>query len=306
MLGPGYRGTEEVGTLFAPHVAEAMEAGRQAGLAASTRDRLRTLLLLVDAQVDFVHEDGALAVPGAVADTARTIEWLYANAGEVTAIACSLDTHVPQQIFFSSWWSGPDGEAPPPFTPIAARDVDEGRWTPRVHPEWSRAYVHRLEEDARKELMIWPFHTMLGTPGHALEPSLYQAVAWHAAARSTHPTLLPKGSLPLTEHYSILEPEVRVPEDPRGMPNEVFLEEILGFDRIFVAGQARSHCVLETLRSVVRRYGDRPDLLGKFRLLLDCTSSVVHPVIDFDAMAMETLEGYAERGLVLTTSIEPL
>lgn len=295
-----------VGTFFTPNLSGALSAGQAAGLGPSDADRRRTLLLLIDAQVDFVHEDGSLSVPGAVDDTRRTIEWLLMHAGQVTEIAASLDSHIPLQIFFPTWWRDEGERHPEPFTPITAQQVDAGLWRPVFEPEWSRAYVHRLEARAKKQLMIWPYHTMLGTPGHALDPSLAQAVAFHSAARRAQPTYIIKGLIPKAEYYSLLEPEVKVPEDPRGDLNRAFLERLMSFDKIYIAGQAKSHCVLETLASIARYVGDTPDALEKLRLLEDCTSSVAHPEVDFEAIALGELSKFEAKGLRRVLSSDPL
>ena len=310
---PGARGTapafhdrKRVGDLYAPDTSAAVLAGRGMGMDPSETDEERILLLLVDPQVDFIHEDGTLAVPGAVDDTRRTIDWIFAHGHRITDIAVSLDSHVPNQIFYPSWWSGSDGEPPAPFTPITAEDVQRGRWAPRFQPEWSRSYVERLESEARKQLMIWPFHTMLGTPGHAVTPALYEAVCWHAAGRNSQPRFVIKGDLPETEFYSIFEPEVEVPHEPRGVLNGAFLDWVLEHDRVFVAGQAKSHCVLETITSIARRYDDRPDVLERCHVLTDCMSSVAHPDIDFETVATETLNDYARKGMKLIGSGDPV
>ena len=303
---PAFYYPERVGHLFAPNTVSAVEVGRRAGLTPSAVDRFRTLLLLVDVQVDFVHGDGALSVPGAVDDTRRTIEWLYRNAGDITTIAASLDSHVPIQIFFPTWWVDADGRHPKPYTTIHSGDVERGRWRPLYDPEWSQEYIEQLEQRSRKELMIWPYHVLIGTIGHSLTPALYEAIAFHTAARQSQPLFLAKGSIPKTEHYSILEPEVKVPEAPLGSLNVDFLGMIATYDRVYIAGQAKSHCVLETVSSMMRYFQDRPDTIAKLRVLTDCTSSVAHPDIDFDALANEAFDAFAERGLRLTTSLDLL
>lgn len=302
MTFPDFYDHARVGTLYAPRMVAAVEAGRAAGLPLSSDDSHRVILVLVDTQVDFIHTDGALSVPGAVADTRRTIEWMFRNTPRLTTIAASLDSHVPIQIFFPTWWVGAAGEHPAPYTAITAADVDAGRWQPLYEPEWSRRYVHQLEAQAKKALMIWPYHTLIGTTGHAMTPALYEAVAYHTAARQSQPVFLAKGAIPETEHYSILEPEVKVPGKPQGGLNTAFLEMLAGYDEVYIAGQAKSHCVLETVTSTMRYFQDQPDVIRKLRVLTDATSSVAHPEIDFDRMADEVLAGYAAQGLQLVTT----
>lgn len=297
---------DRVGQLYVPDVAAAAAAGRAAGLRPADEDDEQIALLLVDPQVDFVHVDGALSVPGAVDDTRRTIAWLLRHADRISAVAASLDSHIPLQIFFPTWWVDEQGQHPKPYTPITCDEVDGGRWIPLYEPAWSRRYVHQLETEARKQLMIWPFHTMIGTPGHAITPALYEAIMYHAAARQSQPTFVTKGSIPKTEYYSLLEPEVTVPDEPGGELNVQVLDLLDDYDRIYVAGQAKSHCVLETLRSVLVYFRDKPEQIKKWHVLVDCTSSVSHPEIDFDAMANRTLEEYAQRGVRLVRSTDPL
>ncbi len=306
MTFPDFYSPDRIGTLYIPQTAAALAAGQAAHLRPAAQDRRRVLLLLVDTQVDFIHPDGALSVPGAVADTRRTIEWLYRDLDQISTIAVSLDSHTPIQIFYPTWWINDRGEHPAPFTPIGSEDVRQGRWKPLIEPDWSVDYVRRLEEQAKKVLMIWPYHTMIGTPGQAITPALYEAIAYHAGARQAQPIFLTKGSIPETEHYSILEPEVKIPGHPLGEANTAFLDMLRAYDLIYIAGQAKSHCVLETVASIARAFAQEPDLMSRLRLLIDCTSSVAHPQIDFDAIANEALAAYARQGMKLVRSDDPI
>ena len=76
MTFPTFYHPERVGQLYVPGASAAIDAGRKNPVQNPQASR-RTLLLLVDMQVDFVHTDGALSVPGAVDDTRRVIEWIF-------------------------------------------------------------------------------------------------------------------------------------------------------------------------------------------------------------------------------------
>lgn len=306
MTMPEYYDPDKTGTMYSPNMQAVTQAAASANIRPAGADERRVLLLLVDPQVDFIHRDGALSVTGAVEDTQRTVAWLYENVEHITSIAASLDSHIPLQIFFPTWWVDSDGEHPDPYTPITYEDVDKGIWQPLFELQWSKQYVRQLQEQAKKDLMIWPFHTMIGTPGHTVTPALYEAIAYHAAVRQVQPDFVIKGTIAKTEYYSLLEPEVKVPEDPRGTLNEAFLERILAFDRIYIAGQAKSHCVLETVTSIMSRYGDDPQVTKKLHLLEDCTSSVQHPEIDFEAIAREAFNAFQKQGLKLVRSLDPM
>ncbi len=298
MTFPDYYTPDRIGTLYAPHIDAATRAGRSAKTPPASDDTERVYLLLVDMQVDFVHPDGALAVPGAVDDTRRLIEWIYNNVGQITTIGATLDSHLPLQIFHPPWWVDANGEHPQGYTPISSDDVKSGKWTPLYEVAWSHEYVEKLEEDAKKQLMIWPFHVLLGTPGHGLVPALSEAIAYHAAARQAQPEYHIKGLIPKSEHYSAVEPEVKVPEHPQGDVNRTLLDEIATYDRVYIAGQAKSHCVLESVASMMRYYDK--DQIARLRVLDDAMSSVAHPEIDFEAMANATFAEFQAQGLTLT------
>lgn len=109
---PAFYDPAKVGTLYVPDIDDVVRAGRATNLTPASQAQVKTILLLVDPQVDFVHSDGKLSVPGAVDDTRRTIEWIFRNLSRVTTIAASLDSHIPIQIFFPSWWCDENGDHP--------------------------------------------------------------------------------------------------------------------------------------------------------------------------------------------------
>jgi nicotinamidase-related amidase len=290
---------------YAARVQNFTAAGREAGLTPAESDGERIAVVLVDYQHDFADPTGTLSVPGAQADVARFLRWFYASAHKITTIYASLDTHLPFQIFFSAWWHDPrTGEHPQPFTPITVADVENGHWVAMREPAWSARYVHLLAEQAKKDLMIWPNHTMQGTQGHMLVAPLSEAIAWHSAARATQPVYVAKGLTTRTEFYGIFGAEVPDPADPTSNLNTTLLDTIVQHDKVYIAGEARSHCVLETARQLVGHIGNQPELLQRLHLLTDCTSSVQHPTVDFDALATAELAQMEQRGVKMVKSSE--
>src|SRR5581483_1822700 len=153
-----------------------------------------------------------------------------------------------------------------PYTVVSSADVERGVWRaadPSLQ-EHLRRYVHALESRGRFELTIWPYHAMLGGVGHALVSAVEEAIFFHAVARGSQPRLEIKGRDPLTEQYSIFAPEVM-----DGW-NAALLDELAGFDEIYVAGQAKSHCVAWSVEDLLETVEPR-----KVVLLEDCTSPVV-------------------------------
>ena len=92
-----------------------------------------------------------------------------------------------------------------------------------------------------------------------------------------------------------------MPEYPRGNVNVSFLSMLADYDQVYIAGEAKSHCVLETVNSIMRYFSDQPDILSKFLVLSDCMSSVAHPTIDFEALANAAFSRYPTLRMVKST-----
>lgn len=303
---PTFYDPQRIGTLFYPDIARIAAEAAEANFSPAASDSQNVHLVIIDMQVDFCHSRGTLHVPGALDDIRRLVEFIYRNAERITNITCSLDSHLPFQIFHPAWWVDDNGNHPAPFTLITYEDIVQGRWRPLVAPAQSTSYVKSLEKQAKKVLTIWPYHVGIGSVGHALDPELWSAVMWHAMARKSQPTWLTKGSVPLTEHYSIIQPEIPVPNHPLGGKNKPFLDTLEQADAIIIAGEAESHCVLETVEDLVDEFASQPDVLQKIYFLRDCTSAVVHPDIDFHAIATRQLQAFAAQGINLIDSTDPL
>ncbi|GAB1422316.1 hypothetical protein MASR2M15_25430 [Anaerolineales bacterium] len=308
MTLPSFYDRSKVGQYYEPDFQRAFLAGTQSQAAIERTSALekvsahsespstKTLLWLIDIQIDFVFPNGRLAVANAVSDTQRLIEWIYRNTASISQISASLDTHTPYQIFHPAWWVDQNGQHPAPFTPISAEQVLKQEWQALYDPEWSLNYVQQLEQDGKKQLMIWPLHCLQGTTGAALVPALSEAIAYHAGARRVDPHYQVKGTTPQSEFYSVLEPEV--PFEEGHSLNRDYLAFIASHDRIYIAGQARSHCVLETLGTYIRSFQDQPQQIQKLHLLDDCSSCIA----GYEETTASQLAAYVEQGLQLVSS----
>ncbi|KKQ91912.1 MAG: hypothetical protein UU16_C0015G0008 [Candidatus Woesebacteria bacterium GW2011_GWA2_40_7] len=296
-----------LGQNYDPDLKKHEALGKKVGLKPATDDKFRRLLLLVDPQRDFVHPDGALPVPGAIGDIQRIIEFIYRNADKITTIAASLDTHISRMIFHPEWWMNLENHKhPDPFTPITLADIRAGKWQALVDPAWSVRYVDLLEKNAKKNLMIWPYHCLVGTDGQKLVPALAEAIAWHAAARQTKPWFITKGTDPRVEHYGIFGAEIPDPKDPASLIDVDALDMVAGYDEINEGGEAWSHCVDETMKQEVKHFGNQPDVIKKLHFMIDCTSPVAHPTIDFAMLAKASLDEMVKKGVVVVKSTDPL
>jgi nicotinamidase/pyrazinamidase len=304
MTFPNFYQPDRIGTLFYPDVAAIAEEAAAAELSPAAQDAQNVHLLIIDMQVDFCHEQGSLYVPGAEEDIRRLSEFIFSHAGRLTGITCTLDSHLPFQIFHPNWWADANGSHPDPFTLIGQDDLANGTWRPLVMPEFSKAYVAQLEEKAKKVLTIWPYHVLIGSVGNGLDGSLWSAVTWHGLARKSQPAYLQKGRVPQSEHYSAIQPEIDVPDHPQGQLHEGVLATLAEADYLLVAGEAASHCVLETLADLVKQW-DRAQLQRVY-VLRDCMSPVQHPEVDFAALAEEQFARFAAAGMQFVSSSDEL
>lgn len=279
-------------------------------------DSVRVCLLLIDVQNTFCLPEFELFVGGrsgrgAVEDNQRLCQFIYRNLGQITAIAPTLDTHNAAQIFHPLFWVDSQGNHPAPMTNITHGAVAAGEWhiNPEMAPYLSPAdlnafalhYTQRLEGEGKYPLTIWPYHSMLGGIGHSLVSAVEEACFFHAIARNSPTRYELKGSNPLTENYSVLRPEVL--EDGQGtaiaQKNTAFINTLLDFDAVIVAGQAKSHCVAWTVADLLTEIQLRdPKLAQKIYLLEDCTSPVVVPgVVDFTNQADAAYQRFAAAGM---------
>lgn len=283
-------------------------------------DRPRTALLIVDAQVDFCIAGQPLYVVGAEDDNQHLCEFIYRNLAHLTMIFATMDTHSPAQIFHPQFWVNKRNEHPAPMTPISVEDVLSGRWqvNPAMAPivrmteqalqEYALHYVRELEHGGRYTLMIWPYHCLLGSLGHALVPAVHEALWFHSIARHTRIGIEPKGENALTENYSVFRPEVMT--TPSGQhiahKNTRFVELLLHYDHILIAGQAESHCVAWTIEDLLAEMGTLgKTLVKKILLLEDCTSPVVVPgVCDFRKEVQRARTQFEAAGVHLIKSTD--
>jgi nicotinamidase-related amidase len=296
------------------------------GLRPAGEDSFRLCLLAVDVQNTFCIPEFELFVggrsgSGAVDDNRRLCEFVYRNLATITEIVPSLDTHHAMQVFHAVWLVDEDGNHPAPYTLVSHVEVEAGRW--RVNEAVAEAlgidvdyaarhlahYTRRLAEGGKYNLTIWPYHAMLGGIGHALVSAVEEAVFFHGIARYSRPELQVKGERPLTEHYSMLGPEVTEgPDgDTLGEPNTELIEKLLGFDAVVVAGQAKSHCLAWTIDDLLEDDDLRERLAERTYLLEDCTSPVVVPgVVDYTDEANAAFERYEDAGMNVVRSTDPI
>jgi nicotinamidase-related amidase len=316
---PSFYDPEAVADVWVERAGRVAEEASRARVAPASSDRVRIAAFGIDCQIGFATPGSSLFVPGAVEDTRRTIGWLYENLEKLTELYFSLDTHSVFQIFHPGSWADAAGAAPPPFTTISTAGVRGGLWRPAGALAGRDAecfeYVERLERAGRYVLTIWPYHALLGGVSHALVPALMEAAMFHALARSSPTHFETKGEEPMTENYSVLSPEVTELGGKRvGAFNDPLFDALARFDRVYVFGQAKSHCVLSTLRDIeARARKTDPSLMKKIWILEDATSPVPPPpldplplALDFPRVAERAFAELREAGMNVVKTTDPI
>jgi nicotinamidase-related amidase len=241
----------------------------------------------------------ALPVPGAHADMQRLAALIRQGQQGLGAISVTLDSHHRFDIAHPTFWLAAGGQAVPPFTEIAAADVRAGRFMPRDPSALPRvlAYLDALEANGRYRLMVWPVHCEIGSWGHNVHEDVRAAYnAWEDASLGVV-TKIAKGSNPWTEHYSAVMAEVPDGADPDTQLNRKLITSLAQADRIYIAGEAGSHCVKATTEHIADHIEP-----SKIVLVTDCMS----PVAGFGPQYQSFLQAMQARGMQAMSSQQVL
>ena len=107
-----------------------------------------------------------------------------------------------------------------------------------------------------------------------------------------------KGSNFWTEHYSAVQADVPDPNDPDTMLNTRLIETLERADIILLAGEARSHCLANTVRDIADNFGE--ENIKKMVLLSDATSDVP----GFENLGESFVDEMVKRGMQISTTID--
>ena len=290
-------------------------------------DALKIALIIIDVQITFCIPGFELFVAGrsgsgAVDDTRRLCEFIYRNLGTLSQITATMDSHEAIQIFHPIFLVNQQGANPTPYTSVSGEDIQQGRW--KFNPAVAKSlgineefgqrqmlhYTEELKRRGKYEHTIWPYHAMLGGIGHALVPSLEEAIFFHSIARSSQADIQLKGQNPFTENYSAIGPEVL--DGPDGKPlaqkNQSFLQKVIDYDIVIIAGQAKSHCLGWTVADLLTEIRALDaSLSDKIYLLEDTSSAVVIPgVVDYTDAADQAFHKFKDAGMHLVQSTDPI
>jgi len=259
---------------------------------------MNSQLLVIDPQNDFCDPEGSLFVPGADRDMSRLGAMIRRLGSKLGSIHVTLDTHHFVDVAHPVFWVNSQGEHPAPFTIITADEVASGRWlaaTP-AHQAWALEYTEKLEANERYALCIWPPHCIIGSWGTQVYSPIYRALLDWEIANIRSIDYLTKGTNYLTEHYSALQADVPIPDDPGTQLNNGLIENLRNADTLVIAGEALSHCVRFTTQDLIENFA-REDI-QKIVIIEDAMS----PVPGFEKEGREFLDFVAGKGVRIITA----
>ena len=271
----------------------------------------RTHLIIIDPQNDFCDLPSAylpqlagrtvtpaLPVAGSHADMLRVASIISLGGAGLTDISVTLDAHHRVDIAHPPFWEKDDGSDVPPFTQIFAEDVRAGIYVPRIPQAAGRVigYLDALEASGRYVHMVWPVHCEIGSWGQSVHEDVRLAYNEWEVSRAVNVSKILKGTNPWTEHYSAVQAEIPDPADNTTQTNREFLERLHCSDRIYIVGEAGSHCVKATVEHVAENFNDKE--IDKLVLVADCMS----PVTGFEPQYIKFMEDMRERGVQISDS----
>lgn len=257
-------------------------------------------LVIIDPQYDFCNPKGSLFVPGADKDMDNLTIMINRLGKKIDDIHVTLDSHHLVDIAHPIFWLDSQGKHPAPFTLVSAKDVNEGRFT-TTNPSFlkrAKDYVNQLEANARYPLCIWPPHCLIGSQGYLVYESLFEALKGWELNNFAMVNFVTKGSNFWTEHYSVVQADVIDPNDPGTMLNTAFIQTLQEADIIAVAGEAKSHCVANSIVDISNNFGQ--ENLSKFVLLEDCMSNVP----GFEKLGEDFIREMKTKGMKISNSKE--
>lgn len=235
------------------------------------------VLLIIDPQNDFCkpadengQNQGTLYVNGADEDMKRLSFWTIANSEKIDHIIVTMDHHHLNDISHPGFWRNENNKPPQAFTKITVQDVENGKWIPLFEKERVISYLKKLEQQNEYEHVIWPEHCLIGSEGAAIYKPVFDAInSWAKQGKFFQPVF--KGEYPLSEHFGAFAAQVTFDDIPSTALNKALIDELEEFDNIFIAGEAKSHCVASTIKQMINF---APSLVSKLKIFKDAMSNV--------------------------------
>lgn len=250
--------------------------------------------------------NGELCVVGGWEDMERVSGLVNRLSSTLSDIKITLDSHQRLHIAHPDWYVDTNGNKPNPFTLMRAEsnsivgsvmrfdgngspvmengapvfdDVGYFQTVRRGMFKRTLSYLQDLQSAKRYPHCLWPPHCLIGTPGHNIVGPLFEALDLWCVKNGNTIDITTKGSNPWVEHFSAVRAEVPDLHDPHSQLNTSFISTLMEADEILLAGEARSHCLANTVRDIANEFaggtlGSSDEFIKKCVLLTDGTSDV--------------------------------
>jgi nicotinamidase-related amidase len=207
------------------------------------------------------------------------------------------DYHNVVDISHPVFWEDKEGNPPPPFTEISLKKVLGGIWKPRYQREKAIDYIRKLENQGEFPHTIWPEHCIIGSHGAAFADEILEPLKnW--ARKGNYYEVVVKGTHPLTEHFGALKANVPVAGSPETHLNTDLVKKLMRSSRIYLAGEAKSHCVATTVKQMLHIGG----LARKLRIIEDCMTNIS----GFESLSSPIYEKAKAEGVRFVSSSDDL
>lgn len=253
-----------------------------------------TVLVIIDPQNCFMDLPAApLPVTGAVIDMERLAVFVRLHRSVIDKVFVSLDTQPYDHIGHANRWVDADGNHPAPFTPITYEECMAGKWRAAnpADQAWQLEYLKRLI----RTHYIWPVHGQKPT----WEWQVYEPLAFELNTNGRMKvSYIEKGMHRDVEQFGMFGAEVPFPGAPETDINHALIAEIDAYERVIFAGQAASHCVMDSVKQFLEHMPSQDS--SKVVLLKDCMS----PVSKFEQAAADWLADMSRQGLQVISAID--
>lgn len=287
---------------------------------------MKTAIVIIDMQNDFIHKNGSLCVPNGNKAAKNIANFLKEN--DVDKIFVSRDYHPKNNIASTEFWYDSENKHVEPFTEITLDDVLSKKVRAHYYKAYLIAYLKELEKKGKK-LIAWPPHCVENTWGCEICNELKEVLG-----NKDNVEYIKKGTNPYTEHYSIFKAEIPLagysvadgciyapyilettniptigniseeilskkvegdfyaPVEFKHETNDTtlnteLLDKLDTYDKIYICGVATDFCVKESIKDIVE---NKFETCSKMVILKDCMASIGGIDLENDEIYAKAIE----------------
>ncbi len=203
---------------------------------------IRTALLIVDPQNDFVKDDRAIE------DMINIIGMIDDHGSKISDIFVTLDSHNRFGITNPMFWKNSETNLNPAAGTIITREeFESGLWEPARKELFDDAYEYiiALEDNNREPLKIWEEHCIIGTWGSLVYGPLMEAIEGWERKFIKAARYIPKGSDSLRDQFGAVRSEDRV------ISKDEFVSDLDNYTRVLVCGEVLQICVKNSIQDLL-------------------------------------------------------